>query len=167
MERESGFSLIELLIVIAIILIIAAIAIPNILRARISANEASAAASVRTIVTAEVSYNTAYPSIGYSTLATLGGPAVACIPAPATACIVDTVLAGGTKSGYTFAATGANPVNGANTQYLATGVPGNLSVTGIKAFCATEDNVTRFITPSGGPATRAVCLGATYSPIAQ
>jgi type IV pilus assembly protein PilA len=164
MQRDSGFSLIELLIVIAIILVIAAIAIPNLLRARIAANESSAAASLRTLATAEITYSGAYPLFGYSGLANLGGP-VPCTPSPASACIIDNVLSAGNKSGYTFAAAGLNAVNGANTQYVATAVPDSLSVTGVKGFCLAEDGVVRYLTPAGAPADHATCLSPAYSPI--
>ena len=143
-RKANGFSLIELLIVVAIILIIAAIAIPNLLRARISANEASAVSSIRTIQQAELSYTTSYPSNGYAAqLANLGG-ANPCVPTPTNACLIDQSLAGGTKAGYAFTAAGGNPVNGANTTYVIGAAPISFNQSGVRLFCSTEDNVIRW-----------------------
>ena len=151
--RQKGFSLIELLIVVAIILIIAAIAIPNLLRSRIAANEASAAGSIRTIVTAETAYFSTYGA-GYGTLAQLGG-AVPCTASAATACLIDPVVAGGTKSGYTIAAA---PLNAGNTAYVTSAIPQNPQVSGVSRFCSDETGVVRK-DPAGGaaPATDVAC----------
>src|SRR5260370_15123699 len=100
LKKQKGFSLIELLIVVAIILIIAAIAIPNLLRSRMAANEASAVGSIRSINTAAVTYSFTYPAAGYpSTLAQLA-PATGA--SSSSADLIDSVLASGTKSGYQF-----------------------------------------------------------------
>jgi type IV pilus assembly protein PilA len=148
-----GFSLIELLIVVAIILIIAAIAIPSLLRARIAANEASAVASLRKMATAEVAYNTAFPTIGYSAdLPSLGGPATGCIPSSTSACILDNVLTNGTKSGYTFAALGFSTA-GANSSFVVGAVPQNYNQTGVRDFCIVTDGVLRINPGSSGATT--------------
>ncbi len=122
--RSRGFSLIELLIVVAIILIIAAIAIPNLLRARIAANEASAANSVRSINTAEFAYSAQYPTNGYA-------------------------VALANKSGYVFAATGLLPNGAINLSFISAASPVDYNRSGVRDFCSTEDGVIRF--DAGGP----------------
>jgi prepilin-type N-terminal cleavage/methylation domain-containing protein len=150
MRKQKGFSLIELLIVVAIILIIAAIAIPNLLRARMAANEASAVGSIRTINTAEITYNSSYPLIGYSaTLLALGGaPNAVCVPLSTSACLIDNVLSSGAKSGYRFTAVSVGASVPTNS-YLATAVPVTANQTGIRSFCSYEDAVVR-AQPAGG-----------------
>ena len=139
MQRQKGFSLIELLIVVAIILIIAAIAISNLLRARSAANESSAAASIRTINTAMISYNSSYPTVGFAAnLTALTGTCTGTIvPTSTGACLIDTTLAAGTKSGYTFS------VQGTSSGYAAWATPQHMNTTGVRAFCSVADAIVR------------------------
>jgi type IV pilus assembly protein PilA len=143
-SKQKGFSLIELLVVVSIILIIAAIAIPNLLQARVAANEASAVSSLRTINTAEISYISNYPTVGFApTLAALGG--TNCNPGDETgACLIDSLLSSGTKQGYTFTSTGigAAPATG----YLAVASP--VAGSGNRSFCSTEGATINY-DPSG------------------
>ena len=133
--KQKGFSLIELLIVVAIILIIAAIAIPNLLRSKMAANEASAVGSLRTINTASVAYSTTYGQYptNLSNLLTNGA-------ASSTAAnLIDTVLGGGTKSGYIFSFTAGV----GNTTYSITASPLLVNVTGRRYFYTNQSGVIR------------------------
>ena len=163
MKKQKGFSLIELLIVVAIILIIAAIAIPNLLRSRMAANEASAVGSVRTLNTAQVTYSTTYGT-GFTTLAQLGGGA-GCVAAPATACLIDPVLTAGTKSGYlvsTVPNTGAGTVVAPFVGYEVNATRISAS-TGTRAFCADQSGVIRYNTTGAAIGTGAGACAAVVT----
>ena len=140
MKRKSGFTLIELMIVVAIIAIIAAIAIPNLLRSRMSANEAGAAGATRTISTGEVGYQAA----GIDTDATTGIGKYATLPNLGTGItpFIDSALSSGTKSGYGFTAVPAfaNSV----PSYTAVATPSADGKTGIKSYFVDESGVIRF-----------------------
>jgi len=161
MKKQKGFSLIELLIVVAIILIIAAIAIPNLLRSRMAANESSAVGSLRSINTAEVAYSTTYPGVGFSNLGALGGAVATCATSTgatsAGACLIDNVLAGGTKSGYVFTVTpaGSTPY----VQYTSTGYAQVQGQSGQREFCSDQSGVIR------ANATASACSTSADNPI--
>jgi prepilin-type N-terminal cleavage/methylation domain-containing protein len=129
-----GFSLIELLVVVAVILIIAAIAIPNLIKAKASANEAATVSSIHAINTAEITYQSANPTIGFSALLTDLGPAGGGY--------LDSVLASGQKSGYQYTYTpgGGSPI----LSYTLTADPLTRGVTGNRSFFSDQTNVTRY-----------------------
>jgi len=152
MRRHKGFSLIELLLVVAVILIIAAIAVPNFLRSRMRANEASAVASLRVINTAAVTFSITYPDLGFpATLAILGG-ANPCTASSSTSCLIDDLLAQGNKSGYNFVWTGdgATP----SVSFVVSGTPQVVGSSGQRMFCTDQSGIIHY-DPTGSGCTSA------------
>ena len=146
-RREVGFSLIELLIAMAIILIVAAIGIPNLMRARMSANESAAAQDIRTINTAEMSYAATYPQIGFTALKALGGPQP-CAPSTASGCFLDDVLAmnggGKGKDGYSFT------VSASSSGYASLADALSINGTGTRSFCSDETGIIYYLPGANG-----------------
>jgi prepilin-type N-terminal cleavage/methylation domain-containing protein len=166
MKRGSpGFSLIELLIVVAIILIIAAIAIPNLLRSRIAANQASAVGSLRTLNTAEITYATTY-NTGYTSCLGALGPPTSGNPTSTAAGLIDSVLAGGTatasssnKSGYSFLYTaGTADPSGRIDTYSIQATPMAVGTTGTNYYYTDMSGVIR--------QNSTMVAGSTDSPLA-
>ncbi len=139
-RRESGFTLMELLIVMSVILIISLIAIPSLMNVRSQANETSALGSLKAIYNAQIQYQTTFPANGFaSTLAALGGDAAAGPPSPQAAQMLQSDLATGVKSGYIFTITNPTKVSVNNvdmiTSYEVTAVPQAVGKTGHNGFC--------------------------------
>jgi type IV pilus assembly protein PilA len=156
-NKQKGFSLIELLIVVAIILIIAAIAIPNLLRSKMAANESSAVGSLRTINTSCVEYSTTY-GVGFPpSLASLGGTGTA---TSASAGLIDSVLAGGVKSGYTFAYGAGSPDTAGNIDtYTITATPVVAGTTGQRMFFTDQSGVIRADASGSGASVNSTPIG--------
>jgi type IV pilus assembly protein PilA len=153
MRSRRGFSLIELLLVVAVILIVASIAVPNFLKSRLRANEASAVASLRMINTAAITYSITYPDLGFPALLTTLGGANPCTGASSTqACLIDDSLSQGNKSGYSFVWTGDGAIP--SVSFIVTGTPQAVGGSGQRMFCSDQTGVIHY-DPSGSGCTSA------------
>ena len=153
-NKQKGFSLIELLIVVAIILIIAAIAIPNLLRAKIAANQASAVGSLRTLNTACIAYSTSYGQYP-AALTNLGPIASGGTATSTSADLIDSVLAAGSKSGYTFIYT----AGASNQSYTITATPITAATTGQSMYFTDQSGVIRVDTSGAGASATSTPIG--------
>jgi type IV pilus assembly protein PilA len=152
-NKQKGFSLIELLIVVAIILIIAAIAIPNLLRSKIAANQASAVGSLRTLNTACIAYSTSYGQ--FPAALTNLGPVGSGTASSTSADLIDSVLAAGQKSGYTFTFT----AGGSNQSYSITATPITAATTGQNMYYTDQSGVIRVDTSGSGASSSSTPIG--------
>jgi type IV pilus assembly protein PilA len=154
-KKDKGFSLIELLIVVAIILIIAAIAIPNLIKSKMAANEASAVGSVRTINTGEVNYAASCPATGFSASLAELNTGTACAGGKG---IIDPILSVGKKSGYVFAYAAVAGGDGLNDTYTQTGIPATVGTTGQRGFYSDQTGVIRYTLTGVAPTNASPAL---------
>ena len=141
--KRKAFTLIEIMIVVGIIALLASLAIPNFLRARIQANEGVTQQALKSIASAEIAFRTS--NAVYATLAELGA---------ASPPYIDSILSSGDRSGYTFTITDLNN----DSTFHCSAKPNIPGITGVRSFCITEDGVVRFQVAGGDIANRAACL---------
>ena len=153
-NKQKGFSLIELLIVVAIILVIAAMAIPSFMRSKIAANQASAVGSLRSLNTACIAYSTSYSQFpgALSNLGPVGSNGTA---SSTSADLIDSVLAAGTKSGYTFVYTAGS----LNQSYTITATPITTATTGQNMYFTDQSGVIRVDTSGSGASSASTPIG--------
>lgn len=147
----GGLSLIEVLIVVALIVIIAATAIPRVLRSRMAANESGAIGSIRAINIAEATYASRYPELGFTCSLSALGPATSGSPTPKAAGLIEPALASGAKGGYTFALSQCGsgvPVS----KYFVVATP--QVNRGVRIFCSDQSGVIRYDPGTGSCTTR-------------
>jgi len=152
--RANGFTLMELLIVMAIIAILMLIAIPTVGSLKKKANDLSAQQSIHTIINAQSMYESNYPTNGFScSLAALGGDPKTGAPTPVSAQLIQPDLASGFKSGYIFTISNCSKVNAGGTDritgYSISAVPQTVGTTGDRAYCADQSGIIKF-DPAGG-----------------
>ena len=160
-QHEEGFTLIELLIVMSVMLILMTLAVPQMLKLTKQSHELSAVQSIRTIVQAQLQYNSQYPANGFScSLPQLGGDPKSGAPSAQAAQLIDVGLATGNKSGYTFAITNCNKVTVNNqdmyTSYEVTAVPTSPGKSGDRGFCSDENNRITFDSAGGTNCTQPI-----------